>query len=108
MLHPGLASGLLVSPSAISSMLAAWRLQTAFVDMPPSINDVMSLGDLASWMKAYDWCSFQFDDKAFPDPASYLRTVKDKYNVKVCVWINPYICESGPVVRGLFDVEYQR
>jgi alpha-glucosidase (family GH31 glycosyl hydrolase) len=69
--------------------------------MPPSINDVMSLGDLASWMKAYDWCSFQFDDKAFPDPASYLRTVKDKYNVKVCVWINPYICESARVIRGL-------
>ena len=46
-----------------------------------------------SWMKAYDWCSFQFDDKSFPDPAGYLRSVKDKYNVKVCVWINPYICE---------------
>jgi len=43
-------------------------------------------------MKAYDWCSFKFDDKAFPDPESYLKTVKDKYNVKVCVWINPYIC----------------
>lgn len=46
-------------------------------------------------MKAYDWCSFQFDDKTFPDPANYLRTVKDKYKVKVCVWINPYICRSG-------------
>jgi hypothetical protein len=46
-------------------------------------------------MKAYDWCSFQFDDKSFPDPAGYLRTVKDKYNVKVCVWINPYICECS-------------
>jgi alpha-glucosidase (family GH31 glycosyl hydrolase) len=52
-----------------------------------------------SWMKAYDWCSFQFDDKSFPDPAGYLRTVKDKYNVKVCVWINPYICQSGVVSR---------
>lgn len=79
-----------------------------FVDTPPSTNDIMSLGDLASWMKAYDWCSFQFDDKAFPDPASYLRTVKDKYNVKVCVWINPYICESVPVVRNLFDQGWHR
>ena len=70
--------------------------------MPPSIIDTMSLDDFSSWMKAYDWCSFQFDDKAFPDPASYLRTVKDKYNVKVCVWINPYICESVPVVQRPF------
>ncbi|KAG7529886.1 hypothetical protein FFLO_05334 [Filobasidium floriforme] len=51
------------------------------------------------WMKAYDWCSFQFDDKAFPDPASYLRTVKDKYNVKVCVWINPYISQRAHLFK---------
>lgn len=102
MLHPGLAFGLLVS----SNSLARWWNRDRSSPLPVSHRVLIGLADLSSWMKAYDWCSFQFDDKAFPDPASYLRTVKDKYNVKVCVWINPYICESGPVGRDLFDGGY--
>lgn len=46
-------------------------------------------------MKAYDWCSFEFDKDAFPNPGEYLKTVKEKYDLKVCVWINPYICERS-------------
>lgn len=50
-------------------------------------------------MKRYDWCSFSFDLESFPDPEKYLAEIKEKYNVKVCAWINPYISTS-PLVSG--------
>lgn len=50
------------------------------------------------WMKELTWCSFLWDERHFPDPAGMLRRIKDK-NIKICVWINPYIAEASP----LFD-----
>lgn len=58
------------------------------------------------WMKQYEWyaiytdsgykignihenrnrCSFTFDPDNFPDPAKYLSEIKNKYNVKICLW----------------------
>ncbi len=38
-------------------------------------------------------CSFTFDVENFPDPKKYLAQIKEVFNVKVCVWINPYISE---------------
>jgi alpha-D-xyloside xylohydrolase len=50
------------------------------------------------WMKELTWCSFLWDKQYFPDPATMLRRIKDK-QIKICVWINPYIAEASP----LFD-----
>ncbi|KAG8896033.1 hypothetical protein FRC01_012068, partial [Tulasnella sp. 417] len=54
------------------------------------------------WMKQYEWCNFTFDPDMFPNPAEYLRTIKEKFGVKVCVWsrfgfspINLLIEDSG-------------
>ncbi|KAG9029478.1 hypothetical protein FRB95_005280 [Tulasnella sp. JGI-2019a] len=47
------------------------------------------------WMKRYDWCSFTFDPEMFPDPKAYLAHVKKEYDVKVCLWINPYISQHS-------------
>jgi alpha-D-xyloside xylohydrolase len=50
------------------------------------------------WMKELTWCSFLWDRRYFPDPAGMLRRLHAK-NIKVCLWINPYIAEASP----LFD-----
>ena len=42
-------------------------------------------------MKAFDWCSFQWDETNFPDPKKYLGELKKEFGVKLCAWINPYI-----------------
>lgn len=49
------------------------------------------------WMKQYEWCSFTFDPDQFPDPKAYLADIKQKFGVKICVWINPYISQLSPI-----------
>ncbi|KAI0781168.1 alpha-glucosidase [Trametes elegans] len=51
------------------------------------------------WMKQYEWCSFTFDPDNFPDPKAYLSEIKQKYGVKICVWINPYISQLSPIFQ---------
>ncbi|PFH52383.1 glycoside hydrolase family 31 protein [Amanita thiersii Skay4041] len=49
------------------------------------------------WMKQYEWCSFTFDPDNFPDPEGYISQIKQKYGVKICLWINPYISQLSPI-----------
>ncbi|EPT05875.1 hypothetical protein FOMPIDRAFT_41842 [Fomitopsis schrenkii] len=51
------------------------------------------------WMKQYEWCSFTFDADNFPNPEAYLADIKQKYGVKICVWINPYISQLSPIFQ---------
>ncbi|KAF8201474.1 alpha-glucosidase [Pholiota molesta] len=51
------------------------------------------------WMKQYEWCSFTFDPENFPDPKAYLKEIKEKYGVKICLWINPYISQLSPIFK---------
>ncbi|KAF9448364.1 glycoside hydrolase family 31 protein [Macrolepiota fuliginosa MF-IS2] len=51
------------------------------------------------WMKQYEWCSFTFDPDNFPDPKAYLTGIKEKYGVKICLWINPYISQLSPIFK---------
>jgi alpha-D-xyloside xylohydrolase len=50
------------------------------------------------WMRAFEWCSFEWDRDGFPDPVGMLRRIKDKGH-KICVWLNPYIAQKSQ----LFD-----
>ncbi|MBU7595319.1 alpha-xylosidase [Metabacillus halosaccharovorans] len=50
------------------------------------------------WMKEFEWCNFEWDKDAFPEPEAMLKRLKDK-GLKICVWINPYIAEKSK----LFD-----
>ncbi|OOM74942.1 alpha-xylosidase [Clostridium puniceum] len=50
------------------------------------------------WMKEYEWCNFEWDERTFPRPEEMLRNLKKK-GLKICVWINPYIAQKSP----LFD-----
>lgn len=51
------------------------------------------------WMKQYEWCSFTFDPDNFPDPKAYLSEIKQKYGVKICLWLNPYISQLSPIFQ---------
>ncbi|WP_395015865.1 alpha-xylosidase, partial [Robinsoniella peoriensis] len=46
------------------------------------------------WMDAYEWCSFIWDPKVFPDPKGMLQRYHDR-GLKICVWINPYIAQQS-------------
>lgn len=48
------------------------------------------------WMKERQWCDFQWDRTAFPDPEGMLKRLKAK-GLKICVWINPYISQLSPL-----------
>jgi alpha-D-xyloside xylohydrolase len=50
------------------------------------------------WMKEFEWCNFEWDERVFPDPVNMLKRLKEK-GLKICVWINPYIAQRSK----LFD-----
>ena len=50
------------------------------------------------WMKDFNWCDFEWDTRVFPDPKGMLKRLKEK-DLKICVWINPYIAQESK----LFD-----
>ena len=50
------------------------------------------------WMKGFEWCNFEWDEKMFPDPKGMLQRLH-KRGLKLCVWINPYIAQKSPLFR---------
>ncbi|MDR7343814.1 alpha-D-xyloside xylohydrolase [Pantoea alhagi] len=50
------------------------------------------------WMKAFQWCDFEWDPATFPDPQGMLRRLKAR-GLKICVWINPYIGQKSPLFQ---------
>lgn len=46
------------------------------------------------WMKEFHWSDFVWDSRVFPDPAGMLKRIHEK-NLKICVWINPYIGQES-------------
>lgn len=50
------------------------------------------------WMKEFNWCDFQWDERVFSEPKEMLTRLKSK-GLKICVWINPYIAQESK----LFD-----
>jgi alpha-D-xyloside xylohydrolase len=57
------------------------------------------------WMKGFHWCDFEWDSKAFPDPAGMLKRLKDR-GLKICLWINPYIAGRSPLFKEGMQNEY--
>lgn len=48
------------------------------------------------WMKEFEWSSFLWNEKVFPDPCGLLEKLHER-GLKVCVWINPYIAQKSPL-----------
>lgn len=48
------------------------------------------------WMREFNWCDFEWDPRTFPDPEGMLARLHEK-DLRVCVWINPYIGQRSPL-----------
>jgi alpha-D-xyloside xylohydrolase len=46
------------------------------------------------WMREFSWCDFTWDPRVFPDPVGMLKRLRQK-DIRVCVWINPYIAQRS-------------
>ena len=57
------------------------------------------------WMKEFEWCSFEWDKRMFPDPKGFISRLKEK-GLRVCVWINSYVGQRASVFRELADKGY--
>ncbi|EQC4553285.1 alpha-xylosidase [Cronobacter malonaticus] len=57
------------------------------------------------WMKAFQWCDFEWDPTTFPDPEGMLKRLKAR-GLKICVWINPYIGQKSPLFREGMEKGY--
>jgi alpha-D-xyloside xylohydrolase len=55
------------------------------------------------WMKAFQWCDFEWDSDVFPDPEGMLERLKAR-DLHICVWVNPYIAQQS----ALFDEAVER
>ncbi|MWB99841.1 alpha-xylosidase [Agromyces seonyuensis] len=49
------------------------------------------------WMREFNWCDFEWDPRVFPDPEGMLARLHDEQDLRVCVWINPYIAQRSPL-----------
>ena len=49
------------------------------------------------WMREFNWCDFEWDARMFPDPDGMLKRLHADQDVRVCVWINPYIGQRSPL-----------
>ena len=57
------------------------------------------------WMKEFEWCNFQWDDRVFPEPEKMLMRLKEK-GLKICLWINPYIGQKSPLFKEASEKGY--
>lgn len=57
------------------------------------------------WMKGYHWCDFLWDDAMFPDPKGMLHRLHER-EIKVCVWINPYIAQASELFEEGMEKGY--
>jgi alpha-D-xyloside xylohydrolase len=57
------------------------------------------------WMREFNWCDFEWDPRVFPDPEGMLSRLHEK-DLRVSVWINPYIGQRSPLFREAGDAGY--
>ena len=58
------------------------------------------------WMKSLKWCDFEWDDQTFTDVKDMLTRYKKEKNMKICVWINPYIAQGTPLFKEGAENKY--
>ncbi|MDX6152302.1 alpha-xylosidase [Marinococcus sp. PL1-022] len=70
-----------------------------FVDGMKSRNIPLSVFHFdCFWMKEFEWCNFEWDERFFPDPEGMIKRLKNK-GLSICVWINPYIAQKSPLFQ---------
>jgi alpha-D-xyloside xylohydrolase len=48
------------------------------------------------WMREFEWMSFRWDPRGFPDPEGMLARLKAK-GLRTSLWINPYVAQKSPL-----------
>lgn len=56
------------------------------------------------WMRELSWTDLEWDARVFPDPEGMLKRLHEERDLRVCVWINPYIAQRS----GLFAEAAER
>ncbi len=57
------------------------------------------------WMKPLQWCDFEWDRDAFPDPEAMLGRLGDR-GLRRSVWINPYLGQRSPLFAEAAEAGY--
>src|SRR3954465_7107252 len=79
----------------------------------PSFVDGMAQRDLplsvvhfdCYWMRPLQWCDFEWDRRAFPEPEKMLQRLGDR-GLRRSVWINPYIGQRSPLFAEAAQAGY--
>lgn len=58
------------------------------------------------WMRENEWCGFEWDKAVFGDVDGMLRRMKQNGDLKICVWINPYIGQKSPAFKEAKELGY--
>ncbi len=58
------------------------------------------------WMEEFKWTDLTWDARTFPDPKGMLTRMHEDKDVKVCVWINPYIAQASGLFQEAADAGY--
>jgi len=48
------------------------------------------------WQGEAPWCSYEFDETAYPQPEEMIKNLADQ-GIKTCLWITPYIPKDIPL-----------
>jgi len=79
---------------------------TSFIDEMAARNLPVSVFHFdCFWMREFTWCDFEWDPRVFPDPDGMLARLHDK-DLRVCVWINPYIAQRSALFREGAELGY--
>ncbi|GAA0965477.1 alpha-xylosidase [Frigoribacterium faeni] len=79
---------------------------TAFVDEMAARDMPISVFHFdCFWMREFQWCDFEWDARVFPDPEGMLARLHER-DLRVCVWINPYIGQRSKLFREAADAGY--
>ena len=46
------------------------------------------------WMREFQWCDFEWDQRQFPDPKAMLARLRAR-GLKISLWINPYVAQRS-------------
>ncbi|MFW2512485.1 alpha-xylosidase [Demequina sp. SO4-13] len=58
------------------------------------------------WMREFNWTDLEWDSRTFPDPEGMLARLHDDKDLRVCVWINPYIAQRGRMFAEAVEAGY--
>jgi alpha-D-xyloside xylohydrolase len=58
------------------------------------------------WMREFSWTDLEWDTRVFPDPEGMLTRLHDERELRVSVWINPYIAQRSALFAEAADRDY--